>query len=252
MREEENMHEKSFLKEISLIHIVKYLFQRIWIVLLGAILVGVLIFVISTMYINKNHNATVQDSYLLIDGNYVYVTLINIRAENTSESIEMETYLSTIVSHVSISKVIEKLELEENFIDIFNKMSWEIQGENVKLKINSPLRDVNGYTWEQILMEIVRQGEIVLRQEFENVNAVHIIDEPYLENVIAKQGENIEAVSINMKVVILGAVVAAILVAGSLLVYYILKNDIDCIGEIEENLDIPVLVVLQKKSILKE
>ena len=263
MREEIEIVRKKFLKEISVKEMIMYLLHRCWIVLIGCIAIGVLTYVVSAVKIeaqysmqNVNEEVTNQSTYVLIDGNYVYTSLINVRADSISpEIVTVNSYLGLMISNKTITQAIENLGLTENFIDIFNKMSWEIIGENIKLKISSPVQYVDGYTWDQVLAEIVKQGESVVKENFSNVKEIIVIDEPYIENGIVEISSTdnvVQKPTVNMKVVILMALVGGILTCAGLLTIYLFKEDITCPEEIEKNLDVPVLVILDEKLVEKD
>ena len=156
-----------------------------------------------------------------------------------------------MISKQTISAAIENLGLTENFIDIVNKMSWEIIGETITLKISSPVQEVDGYSWTEVLEEIVKQGEITIKKYYSVVEDVIVIDEPYMENAIRmNDASSIDTAGegINVIIIILAAFGGIFLSSVGLLLYYLFREEITYAEEIEENLDIPVLVIVEKKA----
>lgn len=244
--------EKRFLKEITIREMVFYLLQKWKIILAVCVLAGI-IPMISAVRSGSTSNMPQERTYILQDGNYVYATLLNIRAESTTEVASSSSYLGLIISKSSITAAIEKLGLQESFIDIFNKMSWEIVGENIKLKISSPLQEIDGCSWEEILGAIADEGEERIKQYYDNVIDIRVIDEPYLENALTKipdQSEDSQKISrpliMGKKRILLSVMIGGVLSCAGLLVIFLLGENIMTEKEIEENMGIPVLAVVDK------
>lgn len=242
--------ERKFLKEIELKEMVFYLLQRWWIILGICILAGIGMLgrlEIQRRSLPKEVDSTSQQQYVLVDGNYVYATLINICAEPTTEIVSITSYLGLIISNSSISAVIERLDLQESYIDIFNKMSWEVGGENIKLKISSPLPDLEGHSWEEILNTVVEEGTKTIQEYYENVKEIRVIDEPYIENALLKApSETVQKPGISIKHIILAAFIGGVLSCAGLLLIFLLQGNIVHENEIEKNLDIPVLATIRR------
>lgn len=242
--------ERKFLKEIELKGMIFYLLQKWWIILGICILAGVGMLGRLEMQrrnLTMETDAAPSQQYVLIDGNYVYATLINIYAEPTTEIVSITSYLGLIISNSSITAVIERLDLQESYIDIFNKMSWEMGGENIKLKISSPLPDLEGHSWEEVLNTIVEEGIKTIQKYYENVKEIRVIDEPYIENALQKpSSETVQKPGISVKRIVLAAMIGGILSCAGLLLAFLLQGNIVHENEIERNLDIPVLATIRR------
>lgn len=242
--------ERKFLKEIELKGMIFYLLQKWWIILGICILAGVGMLGRLEMQrrnLTMETDAAPSQQYVLIDGNYVYATLINICAEPTTEIVSITSYLGLIISNSSITAVIERLDLQESYIDIFNKMSWEMGGENIKLKISSPLPDLEGHSWEEVLNTIVEEGTKTIQKYYENVKEIRVIDEPYIENALLKSSsEAVQKPGISVKRIVLAAMIGGVLSCASLLLVFLLQGNIVHENEIERNLDIPVLATIRR------
>lgn len=242
--------KRTFLKEIELKEMVFYLLHRWWIILGICVLAGFGMLGRLEMQrksLPKEINSASQQKYVLIDGNYVYSTLINICAEPTTEIVSITSYLGLIISNSSITAVIDKLDLQENYIDIVNKLSWETGGENIKLKISSPLPDLEGYSWKEILNTIVEEGTKTIQKYYENVKEVRVIDEPYIENALAKTPSATEQKpEISIKRIVLAVMIGGVISCAGLLLIFLLQGNIVHENEIEKNLGIPVLATIRR------
>ena len=67
-------------------------------------------------------------------------------------------------------------------------MSWEAQGDTVKLSIESPLKEVDGYDWKEVMSTIVSEGEKVVRSHYA-IASFEVIDEPYYESESHQTGD---------------------------------------------------------------
>ena len=248
--------ERKFLKSLKLKSMIEFLIRKLWIVILAGIVTMVLGAGLSIVAVKSNTQVTTKgdviESIELIDGKYVYTTLINIKANEYESDVffSYSSYLALMLSNENISMVIKNLDLTESFIDIFNKMSWEVIGENIKLKISSSVQEVDGYSWIQVLDEVVKQGEITIRKYYDNVQEVIIIDEPYMENAVRQVVVTSDVPAqgtMNVKWVIIAAFVGIVLSSAGVMLYYLLREKIMYAEEVEENLGIPVLAVVDKK-----
>lgn len=248
---------KKFLKEITIKEMLFYLLQKCWIILVACVL-AVIVSVIITRKGNDTQNVNVQqeEKYVLQEGNYVYATLLNVRAESTKEVVSAGTYLGLIISESSITAAIDELGLQESFIDIFEKMTWEVTGENIKLKISSPLPEIEGHSWKELLKAITNEGEKTIKEYYKNVIEVRVIDEPYIENALVKKSEKAEVSSdifkpvVSKRSILLAVMIGGILSCAGILVVFLLREVIVTEKEIEENLEIPVLVIIDKKGFI--
>lgn len=262
--------ETRFEKKMGLKEMVMYLISKwIWIIG-GAVLVGVIAGVLMwgkakavQVESSKQQEAAKQQEEEkkteLIGGDYVYSTLISVISQSpkgNAVQTQPGTYLGVFISNTVITQMIDEFGLQENYIDIFNKMTWGMNGDLIKLTISSPLPDIEGHSGEEILSSIVEFGSEAIRNEYA-IADISVIDKPYMENRIIdakRQTADIEPVPIviSKKAVVMVMAVAIVLICAGLLIKYLLMNKISESEEIERNLKIPVLAEMHSAGFQKK
>lgn len=238
--------ERKFIREIGMKEMAAYLLRKWWVIFAGCLLAGVLPLAIPRG--GNSSNLSPEPVYDLEDGSYVFATLINIQMDPLKpRNVSIDTCMGLMLSYRSIEAVIEEMKLPDNYIDIFNKMTWSVIGDNIKFTISSPFREADGYSWEEVLLEIVNKGTSVVMENYENVEQVRIIDEPYLQNALITQTSD-SGPTVNTKTLFAASLIGGVLICAGLLMLYLLREDIMCGEEIEKNLDIPVLAIIDRKK----
>ena len=244
--------KKEFEKKLGLLELIKYWGRSLkWI---AGICILVFIIVAGESYLRNRTNTSNQSDMLAEESGYVCSTMISIIPKTPtdgSQNVAMDTYLAVMISNTVIQDVIDELGLSDSFIDLFHKMTWEIRGNTLKLTITSPVNEIDGYTWDAVLSKIVDVGKKQIENTY-NISSFTYIDKPYYENVSQQAAETttntvptISYGSIIKKSILVSAVVFILLSAVAML-KYLLDLKISCKEDIENNLDIPVLVEIEK------
>lgn len=226
---------KKFEKKISMMEMLRYYKKKLKVVLVASILACIGIVAIDALTVEQ-YTADV------VDGNYVCTTLVSIIPEKTQEGKvpDETTFMAVMISDSAIQAAIDDLKLTENYIDIFNKMSWEAQGDTVKLSIESPLKEVDGYDWKEVMSTIVSEGEKVVRSHYA-IASFEVIDEAYYESESHQTGDIALSTRFQVKRDILLTIIVAILISIIVMLKYLLNTKITSPEDVEENLALPVL-----------
>lgn len=244
--------KKEFEKKLGLLELIKYWRRRLkWI---AGICILVFIIVAGKSYLRNRTNTSNQSDMLAEESGYVCSTMISIIPKTPtdgSQGVAMDTYLAVMISNTVIQDVIDELGLSDSFIDLFHKMTWEIRGNTLKLTITSPVNEIDGYTWDTVLSKIVDVGKKQIENSYD-ISSFTYIDRPYYENASQQAAEiktntvpTISYGSIIKKSILVSAIVF-ILLSAVVMLKYLLDLKISCKEDIENNLDIPVLVELEK------
>lgn len=244
--------KKEFEKKLGLLELIKYWGARIkWI---AGICVLIFIIAVCGSYV-KNRTNTPKQSDIQVEGsNSVCSTMISIIPKTPtdgSQGVTMDTYLAVMISNTAIQDVIDELGLSDSYIDLFHKMTWEIRGNTLKLTITSPVNEIDGYTWDVVLRKIVDVGEKQIENSYD-ISSFTYIDKPYYENASQQVAETttntvptVSYGSIIKKSILVSAIVF-ILLSAVVMLKYLLDLKISCKEDVENNLDIPVLVEIEK------
>ncbi len=246
--------KRTFEKKMGLLELIKFWIAKLkWVCV---ICICTFIVVFACNYIEEKNRGN-EIANVTSDGtsNYVCSTLISVvpgKTKDDSQIIGEDTYLSVMISNSVIQSTIDELGLSDSFIDLFHKMSWETRGYTIKLTITSPVDEIDGYSWDEVMSQIVKNGKEKIENAYD-ISSFSYIDEPYYENeklgkIDVDSSEN--HVSVNtgaiVKKSILITMVVFVLVSAAVMLMYLLNSNISCKEDIENNLDIPVLVVVKK------
>lgn len=248
-----------FQKQYTIREMVRFVLERWRIILTVIVLSGVLAGIVGSM---KNaeeeisRDITSGRQYVLIDNNYVYSSLVMITPiESNIREIDSLTFLRLYISEEVINETIDDLHLSESYIDIFNKFNYMAEGNTVLLGIKSPVSEVDGHSWEEILDVILEKGKEKVNMYFPDYQ-VEIVDAPYIMNkeldIEASdiEASDVEVSDVESKVAILKKVILFMLcmfigVCAILSCIYLLNDKIYSVEDIEENLELPVLAEMK-------
>ena len=244
--------KKEFEKKLGLLELIKYWGARIkWI---AGICVLIFIIAVCGSYVKNRTNTSKQSDIQVEESNSVCSTMISIIPKTPtdgSQGVTMDTYLAVMISNTVIQDVIDELGLSDSYIDLFHKMTWEIRGNTLKLTITSPVNEIDGYTWDVVLSKIVDVGEKQIENSYD-ISSFTYIDKPYYENASQQVAETttntvptVSYGSIIKKSILVSAIVF-ILLSAVVMLKYLLDLKISCKEDVENNLDIPVLVEIER------
>lgn len=250
---------RKFQKNYTIRGMIGFILERWKIVLLVAVIAGLLAGVKNGMDLMGDRKETTgenkAESYVLIDRNYVYSSFIMITPrDNDATVIDTQTFLRIYISEDVVKETIRDLNLQESYIDIFNKFDYSYMGNTISMGIKSPLMEVDGHSWEEILSDILKKGEERINLYFPEYE-VEVIDEPFLMN---EKLETAGAAGVQqsfmeiIKNIILMVVLAGVVVCGLLGCVYLLNDKIYSVEDVEDNLDIPVLTAVKGKKLMQE
>ena len=184
--------KRTFEKKMGLLELLKFWIAKLKWVCVICICTFIVAFACNYIEEKNRGNEIVN---VAPDGtsNYVCSTLISVipdKPKDDSQIIGEDTYLSVMISNSVIQSTIDELGLSDSFIDLFHKMSWEIRGYTIKLTITSPVDEIDGYSWDEVMSQIVKNGKEKIENAYD-ISSFSYIDEPYYEN------EKLEKIDVN-------------------------------------------------------
>ena len=129
-------------------------------------------------------------------------------------------------------------------------MTWSVVGDTIKLTITSPVKEVNGHTWDEVLLNLIEKGQGIIEKNY-SISSFKVIDKPYFLNQVKKTNEasnnnNVEqSFAINKKNIFIAMMISMILASAFFMMKFVCSSKITSPDEVTNNLDIPVLLEIK-------
>lgn len=234
---------QKFQKQYTIKQMLEFVFERWKLILIFMLLAGF----VSGIAGLPGRNTVVEEEqkYILIDQKYKYSSLVMITPkESNVREINIVTFLGIYTSEEVINDTIDELGLSESYIDIFNKLAYTYAGDAFTLGIESPVIEVDGHSWEEVLNILLAKGQKRVEKYFPEYQ-VEVVDKPYivneentLDNIPVQTGG---ILTIALKKAVLFMMLAGIGACVLIGCFYLLNGRIYYVEDLEDNLEVPVL-----------
>lgn len=218
--------------EIDLLHIIKLLFQKIWIIIICMVLLGAMAFSYALFFITPQYEATAM-MYVNNSSFTVGSTSFSISAGELSAAKSLlEIYVVILKTRTTLEKVIDKAGLDYTYEELYKMVSASAMNDTEVFKITVSSSDP---TEAKLIVDTIVE---VLPDRISDIvdgSSVRLVDHAVRPNKKASPSYT--------KYALIGMVLGAVLSCGAIIVLDLLDTTVRD-EDYLKNYDIPVLAVI--------